>query len=312
MSLADLAVFRMVATEGGVSRAARRLHRVQSGVTTRVQQLEDDLGVALFLREGKRMQLSPAGQVLLGYAQRLLELAGEARDAVRDSRPRGLFRVGAMESTAAVRLPAVLTEYHRRHPEVVLDLRTGNPRQLAAAIRAGELDAAFAAEPIPDGPFEKVPAYDEELVIVSGRDRSLDFKQRATLAMVAFEDGCPHRKRLEDWYAAGGALPDRIVEMTSYHAMLGCIVAGMGIALLPRSVLATFPARNRLRVHALPRGHDVARTVLFWRKGARSPKVDALAQIAVKKAPVLTKAGKPPRASPRSSGATASARPRRC
>ena len=279
MDLVDLTIFRMVASEGGITRAARRLHRVQSSVTTRVRQLEDDLGVALFLRHGKRMQLSPAGQILLGYANRLLELAAEARDAVHDSRPRGLFRVGAMESTAAVRLPAVLAEYHRRHPGVVLDLRTGNPRQLASAILAGELDAAFGAEPLPDGPFEKLPAYDEELVIVSAKDRPLDLKRCVTLAMVAFEDGCPHRKRLEDWFAARGVLPERIIELTSYHAMLGCILAGMGISLLPRSVLATFPARKRLRVHGLPRGRDVAQTVLFWRKGARSSKIDALAQI---------------------------------
>ena len=58
--------------------------------------------------------LSPAGQVLLGYADRLLDLAQEAREAVQDVRPRGLFRLGAMESTAAVRLPGPLSEYHRR------------------------------------------------------------------------------------------------------------------------------------------------------------------------------------------------------
>ena len=74
---------------------------VQSNVTTRVRQLEDELGVPLFIREGKRLHLAPAGQVLLGYADRLLALADEAREAVRDAKPRGLFRLGAMESTAA-------------------------------------------------------------------------------------------------------------------------------------------------------------------------------------------------------------------
>ena len=277
MDLIDLAVFRAVAAEGGITRAARRLHRVQSNVTTRVRQLEEDLGVALFIRDGKRLHLSPAGRILLGYADRLLEMAAHAREAVRDPRPHGLFRLGAMESTAAVRLPAVLARYHRRHPGVVLDLRTGNPRQLAAALLAGELDAAFATEPIPDAPFEKLPAYDEPLALVSAADRPFDPAQPASLAMVAFEEGCPHRKRLEDWFASRGMMPERVVEMTSYHAMLGCVVAGMGISLLPRSVLATFPARRRLRVHKLPRGRDVARTVLFWRKGARSPNIAALA-----------------------------------
>src|SRR5215470_12089563 len=98
MDLSDLRIFT------AVMRAAEKLNRVQSNVTTRIRQLEDDLGIDLFLREGKRLHLAPAGQLLLGYADRLLTLADEARISLRDPRPRGLFRLGAMESTAAVRL----------------------------------------------------------------------------------------------------------------------------------------------------------------------------------------------------------------
>ena len=127
MDLSDLQIFCTVVHEGSVTRAAERLRRVQSNVTTRIRQLEEDLRVTLFIREGKRLHLAPAGQVLLGYAERLLALADEARGAVHDEQPRGTFRLGAMESTAAVRLPGLLSEYHRRHPGVVLELRTGNP-----------------------------------------------------------------------------------------------------------------------------------------------------------------------------------------
>lgn len=98
-------IFSAVVRHGGVTRAAEQLHRVQSNVTTRVRQLEDELNVRLFIREGKRLHLAPAGRVLLDFADRLLALADEARVAVQDSRPRGVFRLGAMESTAAVRLP---------------------------------------------------------------------------------------------------------------------------------------------------------------------------------------------------------------
>jgi DNA-binding transcriptional LysR family regulator len=161
MDLSDLRIFSAVVRHGGVTRAAERLHRVQSNVTTRIRQLEDDLGVSLFIRAGNRLHLAPAGQVLLDYADRLLTLADDARSAVQDPRPRGIFRLGAMESTAAVRLPGPLTEYNRRHPEVTLELRTGNPTQLATAILVGELDAALVAEPIAEAPFEKVAAFNE-------------------------------------------------------------------------------------------------------------------------------------------------------
>jgi DNA-binding transcriptional LysR family regulator len=280
MDLSALRIFRAVVREGGVTRAAARLNRVQSNVTTRIRQLEEELGVALFLRQGKRLHLAPAGRVLVDYADRLLALADEARSAVQDQRPRGVFRLGAMESTAAVRLPQSLSEYHRRHPQVTLELRTGNPHVLAAAILGGELDAALVSEPIADAPFEKAAAFDEELVIVAPAGHvPIGRNGVVPRTMIAFEHGCPHRKRLEDWYAARGAMPERVIELGSYHAMLGCVVAGMGAALLPRSVLSTFPERRRLSVHELPAGENRARTALIWRKGAASPTVQALAAI---------------------------------
>jgi DNA-binding transcriptional LysR family regulator len=159
--------FRAVVEAGGVTRAAERLHRVQSNITTRIRQLEEKLGTPLFIREGKRLHLSPAGQVLLDYAQRLLALADEARDAVRDGTPRGALVLGAMESTSAVRLPGPLSDFVRLYPEVKLALKTGNPQQLAAAVLAGTMDAALVTGLIADGPFEREPIYSEELVIVA-------------------------------------------------------------------------------------------------------------------------------------------------
>ncbi len=111
MDLSGLEIFRSVVREGGVTRAAAKLNRVQSNVTTRVRQLEADLGVALFIREGKKLHLSAEGKLLLDYADRLLALAQEARAAVQDAKPRGLLRLGSMESTASVRLPVPMSEY---------------------------------------------------------------------------------------------------------------------------------------------------------------------------------------------------------
>ncbi len=280
MDLAALKIFSTVVREGGVTRAAERLHRVQSNVTTRIRQLEDDLGVDLFIREGKRLHLAPAGHVLLGYADRLLALSEEARLAVQDPRPRGVLRLGAMESTASVRLPETLNEYHRLYPDVTLELRTGNPPTLAAAILAGELDTAFVAEPVADAPFEKVSVFDEEAVIVSSAAQPhLDRDGDVPRTMIAFEHGCPHRKRLEIWYEQRGQMPERTIELGSYHAMLGCVAAGMGIALLPRSVLATFPENMRLKVHKLPPDERRVETVMIWRKGAGSPNIMALEKL---------------------------------
>ncbi len=280
MDLSDLRIFQAVVREGGITRAAGRLHRVQSNVTKRVQQLEADLGVPLFLREGKKLIAAPAGRVLLDYADRILALAEEARSAVRNPAPNGLFRLGSMESTAAVRLPAPLSEFGARYPEVTLELRTGNPTDLQAALLAGEIDAALVAEPVADARFDSIIAFDEEPVIVTLQDHPpIDNPGGTPETVIVFEHGCPHRRRLEAWYEGRKEVPARTIELASYHAMLGCVLAGMGAALLPLSVLATFPETHRLKVHHLPQGEDRLRTLLIWRRGMALPNVKALSQI---------------------------------
>ena len=280
MNLSDLTIFRAVVREGGITRAAEHLHRVQSNVTTRIRQLEEELQVPLFIREGKRLHLAPAGKILLGYADRLLALAEEAESAIRDPHPRGVFRLGSMESTAAVRLPAILSEYGARYPKVQLELRTGAPKDLSTALLNGELDAALVAEPVAEARFESRLAFVEKTVIVTGADfPAINLEDGVPKTMLVFENGCPHRRLLEDWYASRGDLPERTIELGSYHAMLGCVIAGMGAALLPESVLGTFPEAKRLIRHPLPEGMDTLKTFLIWRKDATSPNVEALAEI---------------------------------
>lgn len=268
MDLAALHIFRTVARTGGIIRAAEQLHRVQSNVTTRIKQLEEDLGTPLFLREGKRMQLSPAGKILLEYANRLLALADEARLAVQDTTPRGTLRLGAMESTAAARLPAPLGEFHARFPEVSIELHTGNPQQLLSQVISGELDAALIAEPVSDPRLEAVAVFQEELVLVArhGHPPISSPRHVATRTLLAFHPGCPYRMRLENWFQRGGVMPERIVEVASYHAILGCTIAGMGVALMPRSVLDTYTESAQLSIHQISPPFRNAKILLVWRQ----------------------------------------------
>lgn len=281
MELADLTVFRTVVRAGGVTRAAERLHRVQSNVTTRVRKLEEELGVTLFVREGRRMQLSPSGQVLLGYADRILLLVDEAREALVDGPPRGLLRLGAMESTAAIRLPVPLSQLHRRFPQLKVELHTGDPQSMLALLVAGQIDAALVAEPVSDARIETLPIYDEELVLVTSTSHPPIGKPRdlQTGTLLAFHPGCPHRLRLEQWCARGRVAPQRTVEMTSYHAMLGCIVVGMGVALMPRSVVDDYAQRAHLRTHALRGPFRSVRILLAWRSDAPQSRLGALIEV---------------------------------
>lgn len=174
MDLTALEIFRAVAQEGSVTRAAERLGRVQSNVTTRVQQLEEQLGATLFLREGKRMVPTPAGESLRGYADRLLALAEEARQSVHPHEPGGRLRLGAMESTAAARLPQPLAQLHAQWPGLVLELSTAPSRQLVEQVLAHQIDCALVAWPPPgidaDAPVEHTAVFAEALLLALPAD----------------------------------------------------------------------------------------------------------------------------------------------
>src|SRR5262247_1414767 len=149
MELSDLQTFAAVARCGGITRAAGELNTVQSNVTNRVRALEMEVGVPLFERHARGMTLTDAGRRLLPYAQRLSVLSREALSAARDDGvPKGPLAIGSMETTAAVRLPALLAAFHKRFPAVRLSLRTAPTADLVASVLDGALDGAFVAGPI--------------------------------------------------------------------------------------------------------------------------------------------------------------------
>jgi DNA-binding transcriptional LysR family regulator len=278
MDFVALEIFCTVAAEGSVTRAAERLQRVQSNVTTRVRQLEDELGSALFLREGKRMALTPEGQLFLGYAQRLLALAEEARQALQPSQPQGRLRLGAMESTAASRLPGPLARFHGQWPGVALELSTGASQDLLDRLRAHALDAVLIAWPPgqPSDPaLDATPVFCEELLLALPANHPpitgpQDVQPR-TLAV--FEPGCTYRRIAQQWLAAR-AQPLQLLELGSYHAILACVTAGNCAGVVPRSVLDLARTPPALHLHPL----QSVDTLLARRTGYRSAALDALQQ----------------------------------
>lgn len=266
LDLESLEIFRSVVQQGGVVRAAQVLHRVPSNVTTRLKQLEDRLGVALFRRQGRSLVLSAEGQGLLAHAERLLRLADEAESELRAGAARGPFRLGSLESTAGSRLPAVLSRYHRLHPAVVIELSTGTTGALLQKVLDFRLEAAFVSEPFTAPGLHAQPVFEEELVLVTAKDhppvaRASDLG-RSTL--LAFAQGCSYRKRLEDWFGAANVLPERVLEFASYPAIIACVAAGTGCAIVPRSVLQALRAGSDVRQHPLPDKVRRNRTHLVW------------------------------------------------
>ncbi|HZR89483.1 MAG TPA: LysR substrate-binding domain-containing protein [Bradyrhizobium sp.] len=277
MNFADLQVFKSVVEEGGVIRAASKLHRVPSAVTTRIKQLEASMGVKLFHRDKQRLHLSPAGELLKDYADRLIRLSDEARDAVSGTSPRGTFRLGALESTTASRLPPVLAGFHARYKDVRLELVTGTNDALLKQLVERQLDAAFIAEPPPAQAFEHIAVFTERLTLISSLDHA-PIKRAGDIdgdTIIAFPEGCAYRRVLQRWLGRDSLATFRVLELSSYHAIVACVTAGAGIALMPESVLEVIP-QARVRRHAIPKAQSVITTPLVWRRGEISPSVLAL------------------------------------
>jgi DNA-binding transcriptional LysR family regulator len=279
MELSDLRIFKAVVEHGGIVHAARKLHRVQSNITTRVKQLEASVGAQLFYRDRQRLHLSPSGELLLAYADKLLALSDEARSALGAAPPAGVLKLGALESTTASRLPAVLAAYHEACPEIRVELRTGTNDALTAAVAERQLDAAFVAEPPASAALARLPLFKEQLVVISSLDHRPIARPKDTAgdSLIAFPSGCAYRRVLQRWLGRSGLAGVRVLELGSYHAIVACVAAGTGIAVVPESVLDT--VRAPVARHALPKVHADVTTPLIWRGGEQSPALAALREV---------------------------------
>lgn len=281
LDLRSLEIFRAVAHEGSVSRAAQKLNRVQSNVSTRIKQLEQRLDKELFSRQNRALTLTEDGAVLLDYAERLLELSAEASEALSADTPRGTLRIGAMESTAAARLPHILSRYHRAHPDVRVELETDTAGALTERLRSHDVDAAFIAEPLTVEGIRTAPVFEEALVLVAPKSFPPLNRPEAISGrtVIAFEEGCAYRRYLDDWILDAGIVPGTVMAVASYLAILACVAAGTGYAVIPRSVLDVIASPDAYQFHPLPGRYARITTLLAWRDGTSSAKLDALRRL---------------------------------
>lgn len=269
MEMRQLRIFCAVAEEGSFTAAADIVHTVQSNVTMRVKELEAELRQQLFIRQKSGVVLTSAGQTFLSYARRILQLTEESRNALLDTAtPTGYLRLGSMETTAAIRLPQVLTKYRAKHPQVKLSLLTGTTVELIKAIESYRLDGAFVGGFHENAGLSQEEAFEEELVLVS----SCEFDSLAALIRVmpqqtvlVFRTGCFYRSTLEHWFHQVGLVPNQLMELGTLDGILSCVAAGIGVTLLPKTVVESYGSRQSIRYHRLPPEFANVKTVFIRR-----------------------------------------------
>jgi len=251
-----LQTFLVVARTGGVTRAAAVLDYAQSSVTAQIRALEDDLGVALFDRTARGMTLTAAGTRLLEHAGALVDLASEAREAVRgQDAPHGVLTLGSSESLCVYRLPSALALFQTRFPHVTLDVRTGTCIALYEGTRDGSLDLAVVMdEPVLPAGLAAEPLRRETVVMLAAPTHPLAYCASVTPAdlagepLVVTESGCSYREVFLRTLEECGVYPASLSTFSSVEAIKHCVIAGMGITVLPQATAAAEILSGRLAV----------------------------------------------------------------
>ncbi|MGW5281575.1 LysR family transcriptional regulator [Streptomyces collinus] len=273
MELRLLVTFEKVAAVGSFTRAAAELAYAQSSVTGQVRALESSLGVELFDRLGSRIRLTEAGERLLPYARRIIELTEEARAAVTGAgEPSGTLTVGTMESLTSYRLPPLLEYFHHRHPGVRIALRTTIGDETRQALRQGTYDVGFLMEEETGHPgLESVVLAVEPLALVAAPGHAMAGRTLATAdltgqPLLATEPGCAYRDLFERELTASA--PVDFLEFGTIEATKRAAAAGLGITLLPEVTVAAELAEGSL-VRLAWEPPFTLRTQLAWRSGRR-------------------------------------------
>ncbi|NLQ18557.1 LysR family transcriptional regulator [Marinomonas sp. M1K-6] len=274
MDISDLVVFKAVVEYKGVTRAAQALHRVPSNVTARIKKLESELSVDLFLRENNRLSVTSAGLRLMDYTDKILQLQKSAIAELTHAEPAGLLRLGSMESSAASRLPSLLARYHRTYPAVQIELMTAASMLLINRVIDGELDIAMASDPPDDPRISTTHCFDEELVLILPAAWAELEELPEALTMVGYSKGCSYRHRLETWLKRQGRVCEKVIEIPSHYTMIGCVIAGMGIGMVPRSLLSLHKT-DGLAFRAIDYDIAHAPTYLISRKDNPSSAINA-------------------------------------
>ncbi|MBU0515408.1 MAG: LysR family transcriptional regulator [Proteobacteria bacterium] len=274
MEIRQLKTFQTVATLLNFNRAARRLHYAQSTVSAQIKALEDDLGVRLFDRLGKRVLLTEAGEKLLPFARKMCDLAEETRGEVGAApEARGSLCVRIPESLGAYVMPAVLKRFQSRFPEVGLQFITCAYDGLARDLRQGVTDLAFLlAESMQAADLKVEVLGFQDLVLVAPPNHPLvgpgevATRDLAGRTWLLSRVDCSYRMTFQALLAGEGVSPGVIIEFNSVAAIKQCVEAGVGLSVLPEWAVARERAEGRLAVLPWDGGRIEVATLMVWHR----------------------------------------------
>jgi DNA-binding transcriptional LysR family regulator len=271
MDLRQLEAFVAAAEEGGMTRAADRLHVVQSAVSASLRRLEAELGAPLFERRARGVSLTDAGRALLPHAREALAAAAAGRDAVDGvlGGLRGVVRLGILQSPpgARVSVPGLLRDFRDRHPGVELRIgHLGGSAEMAAHVADGVLDLAFVALSARDAPagvrFEPLASEPMRLICAAehrlAREPSVRLEELAGEAFAETPPGWGTRVAADRAFAALGLTRTAAFEVNDVPTVIDLVRNDLAVALLPGSFVAGDPGLAAVALRGSPLSFEIA------------------------------------------------------
>ncbi len=278
MNFQQLRAVRETARLGfNLTEVAQALHTSQPGVSRQIRELEDELGIEIFVRAGKRLTgLTPPGEVLLPIVERLLLDADNLRQVGDEfvAQNSGRLSIAATHSQARYALPTVVRDFRAVYPQVTLELHQGSPRQVAAMLLSGEADIGVATEALAQ--YEQLvalPCYrwthsivvppDHELLTVDG---PITLQQLARFPIITYEAGYTGRTHIDEAFAKAGLKPSIVLSAMDADVIKTYVELGMGVGIV---AAIAFDAERDRTLRALDARHlfEVNLTRLAIRRG---------------------------------------------
>lgn len=242
----DLRIFRQVASEKSISKAAEKMGYVQSNITAHIHNLEAELETALFIRHSKGVDLTNEGEQLLVYADQILTLLDNAKNRFRKDEP--FIRIGATQTIAAHRLPVWLSAYQRNYPDIRFSVSTNLQPELIGAVADGTLDCAFVYTEYNHPKLTSAFLFREKLAVIAPKDLNPEgISCRSIVTSTA--PGCPLQYLLENWISKRGSQKPNVIQFDTVESIIEAVSLGIGISLLPISVLPNTDNRNFQILH---------------------------------------------------------------
>ncbi|MBP2636353.1 MAG: LysR family transcriptional regulator [Firmicutes bacterium] len=262
----ELRIFQAVAQAGSVTKAAQNLGYVQSNITNRIQHLEAELKTQLFYRQ-HGMILTPAGEKLLSYAEKILHLFDEAQKALDDSvEPAGRLAIGTNHIISSLDLPGILSQYHETYPKVDLSLTTDNTSELILKVLQFQLDCAFVkSSSLNDPNIKEELIYEEELVLIAGPEQD-NIETVLLKPFLMNTKGCANRLQLETWVKSQGIYNMRVMEFNNLNSIIEGVIAGLGVSFVPLSAILNYENKGLLKAITVPALYNLTKTFLIRHK----------------------------------------------